>query len=330
MEKSSDKRIDPSDKRAKVKNEWEKVCTKVILCFITGEEYERKEKTVDEWMDRDARKDELFEQTNLSINPYCLNCKSALVFEHKTFFGHDDQHILFMYGCNHCQKARAFFEDGQEHIPENPKCPKCGALITERVQKGIKKLTIFRYCKACGFDDNYIFYDEEKVEEPDTNFDKDRKRFCLTKEEGENYLRSKRGIESLNALMAEQKERDKDKPFYDQIDKMERLTVIQLKQFLLPKLEVAGFSALIFSKPKIERHVIINFTVEDSKDNREKYDSIQGLRRLMNKLLYNTNWNLMTNGPDYRLGVLSGQLKGLESEEDLLLKVKKRKMPMRS
>lgn len=324
MEKNSDKKIDLSDKKAKVKKEWEKVCTKVILCFVTGEEYTRKEKTIDEWMERDAKKDEFLDKTELSINPYCLNCKSPLVLESKNLFGHDDEHVLFFYGCTKCNKARGFFENGEEYIPEKTKCPKCGTELTEKVQKESKKLTIFRHCDKCGLDDDFV-YEDEKKENPDPDFIKDRKRFCLSREEGQKYLDSKQSLEYFQKFTEEQKGREKDKPLYDQVEKLDKLTVVQLKQLLQPELEKAGYTSLAFSEPKIDRHVIIDFKVEDSKEGRVKYDSIQALKRVVRSILDNTNWNLMTNGPDYRLGVLSGQLKGLESESDLLDKIKNRK-----
>lgn len=324
MEKNSDEKIGSSDKKAKIKREWEKVCTKVILSFVTGEEYARKEKTINAWMERDVKKDEFLDKTELSINPYCLNCKSSLAFESKNLFGHDDKHVLFFYGCTKCNKARGFFENGEEYIPEKPQCSKCGTKLTEKVQKENKKLTIFRHCGKCGLDDDFIFEDE-KEEKSDPNFIKDRKRFCLSKEEGQKYLDSKQSLEYFQKFTEEQKGREKDKPLYDQIEKMEKLTVVQLKQLLQLRLKKAGYISLAFSEPKIDRHVIIDFKVEDNKEGRAKYDSIQELKRLLRNIFDNTNWNLMTNGPDYRLGVLFGQLKGLESEEDLLYKIRKRK-----
>jgi predicted nucleic acid-binding Zn-ribbon protein len=229
-----------------------------------------------------------------------------------------------MYRCSNCRKARAFFENEEEYIPEKPKCPKCGTIFAEKTRKKAKELTIIRHCNNCGLDDNFVYEDEEK-EKPDPNFDKDRKRFCLSEEEGQKYLYSKQSLKYFQKFTEEQKEREKDKPFYDQVEKMEKLTVAQLKQLLQPKLAAQGYTSLVFSEPKIDRHFIIDFKVEDNKEGRAKYDSIQALKRLLQNTLYNTNWNLMTNGPDYRLGVLSGQLKGLESEEDLLHKVKNRK-----
>jgi hypothetical protein len=129
----------------------------------------------------------------------------------------------------------------------------------------------------------------------------------------------------LSHLLEEDKKKEAQKPLYDQLEAIEKLTVVQLKQLLQSKLEKDGYTSLVFSEPKIDRHVIIDFSLEDSKDGRVKYDSEHQLKKLIEKTLYNANWNLMTNSPSYRMGVLTGQLKGLEAEEDLLSKIKRRK-----
>ncbi|MDD4111034.1 MAG: hypothetical protein PHS54_05770, partial [Clostridia bacterium] len=46
--------------------------------------------------------------------------------------------------------------------------------------------------------------------------------------------------------------------------------------------------------------------------------SIFDLKKLLNNSLKKTNWRLMSDGVNYRLGFLSGRLKGYEGEEDIL------------
>jgi len=55
------------------------------------------------------------------------------------------------------------------------------------------------------------------------------------------------------------------------------------------------------------------------------YDSRRQLRKIIRKSLEGVNWNLMSDGISYRLGILSGSLKGFENEEDLVTLVKSRK-----
>ncbi len=74
---------------------------------------------------------------------------------------------------------------------------------------------------------------------------------------------------------------------------------------------------LQFSKPEIERFVVIPFTIEDTDSKREEYDSRSKCKRIINNTLEKTNWRLMSEGIDYRLGYLTGKLKGYENEEDI-------------
>lgn len=311
-----------SDPKQRIRYEWEKVCTKIILSFVSGEEFARKEQAINEWMKRDEQRDEFLESTTLAINPDCLKCGTNLNFDDKHLYGSDDERVIFFFSCPNCKKKRAFFDNCEEYIPQKPKCEKCGLLLKEKVEKKGKKLTILRHCTNCGFDDDFIYGDEEKHADP--NYEKDRARFCLSEEEGKKYLDFRFKLDGMKDLMEEVRNREKNKSFYDQVAKIEKLTVSQLRNILVPELKKEGYSSLFFAEPKVERNVILDFKVEDTKNGRVEYDSKNQLKKLMRKLLYNTNWNLMTNGPDYRLGVLTGQLKGLESEDDLLNKVKKR------
>jgi len=60
-----------------------------------------------------------------------------------------------------------------------------------------------------------------------------------------------------------------------------------------------------------------------AKTKRQEYDSKNNLKKLIKKILEKTNWRLMSEGIDYRLGYLSGKLKGYENEEDLIKIVRK-------
>ena len=66
----------------------------------------------------------------------------------------------------------------------------------------------------------------------------------------------------------------------------------------------------------------VPFTIQDSKTGRESRTSKYDLKRILKKIFKDTNWRLMTDGVNYRLGVLAGRLRGYESEEDLLKLVK--------
>jgi hypothetical protein len=75
---------------------------------------------------------------------------------------------------------------------------------------------------------------------------------------------------------------------------------------------------LLFDRPEISKYIIVPFTVQDGDSVRKDYDSERVLKRIIKKVLEGTNWRLMSEGVDYRMGYLSGRLKGYEHENDLL------------
>lgn len=67
---------------------------------------------------------------------------------------------------------------------------------------------------------------------------------------------------------------------------------------------------------RIRKQVVVGFTVQNSRG-RPEYDSRNGLRKLISGSLEGTNWRLISEGITYRLGYLSGRIKGYETEEGL-------------
>ena len=59
------------------------------------------------------------------------------------------------------------------------------------------------------------------------------------------------------------------------------------------------------------------FTVQDTGYKRKDYDSTRKLQKLLKATLETTNWRLMSEGTNYRMGYVYGRLKGYEREEDL-------------
>ncbi len=107
------------------------------------------------------------------------------------------------------------------------------------------------------------------------------------------------------------------------MDKIKKLTFVQLKNLLSPILEKAHYINLEFDNPDIGKDVQFVFTVNDSNDTRQELASEADLKKLIKKTLEDTNWRLMSEGIRYKLGILTGRLRGFENEEDLLELVKR-------
>lgn len=114
------------------------------------------------------------------------------------------------------------------------------------------------------------------------------------------------------------KEREKNEELYDKVAKIKKLNIAQLQALVGPIIEKSGYLKLEFEKPVIDRHVVISFTAQDAKTDREEYSSKVELRQLLEKALAETNWRLMSVGISYRLGILSGNLRAYETETELI------------
>ncbi len=308
------------------------IMSKMLLDFRLlsekGERWVNKEKRIQEWMDRDQVKDELYESAEPMDNVTCLTCQSVMRAAHKHLYssGIDaPDKVLFMYECPRGHlPMRAFFHDGKEWIPKRDRCPKCTAELKVDLKNTKTKFISTFTCPKC----DYRKVDEMKRlsterEKEDKDFEKDRERFCLTEEQGKKYIDEKFNLERIGKLVERWKAEEKDKDLYDAVAKIKKLTFIQLKNLLSPVLEKAQYINLEFGNPDIGKDVQFVFTVNDSNDTRQGFASEADLKKLIKKTLEDTNWRLMSDGVNYKLGILTGRLRGFEKEEDLLELVKR-------
>jgi len=167
--------------------------------------------------------------------------------------------------------------------------------------------------------------EEENRKERDREiFKKYRGEFCLSGDEGEEYIMSLNGVKELSEFVDGMKKREVD-PDYQKAMRLEKLTVVELEKLLKGILVKEKFINLVLDKPMIDKYVIVPLNVQDGDSLRGEYDSVHRLQRVLKKSLEGTNWRLMSLGVDYRLGYLSCKLKGYEQEADLIQIVKVKK-----
>ncbi len=123
--------------------------------------------------------------------------------------------------------------------------------------------------------------------------------------------------------MDEIKEKEKNKDKYDAVAKLKKLKIIELEELLIPVVEKAEYIRFQLKDPEIGKDVVVPFAVYEKKADREEYDSKKTLEKLIKTALADTNWRLMSDGVNYRLGMLEGRLRAYEREEDLLKLVEK-------
>jgi hypothetical protein len=306
--------------------------SQMFLYFENGERYRNKSARIQEWMNRDEKRDRFYESATPPTNIPCLVCGREMSVSSKIFdLGWDKKpdRVLFFYDCilNHVPR-RGFYDDGEEYRSKPDECPKCKSDMGERIAKreSPEELVTECICPKCGHVEKSVFDLREKPKEepvPDPDYAKDRERFCLSDEEGGKYISWMVNLKELTKIMEKHKEKEDNKEVYDEVAKLKRLKIIDLEELLVPVLEKEGFKKFQLKDPEITRDVIVPFVVHDSVSGREDRVSTTLLNKLIKKTLENTNWRLMTDGTNYRMGMLDGRLRGYEREEDLLKLMKK-------
>lgn len=312
---------DKNEPVAKIKKDFfEKCVIPISMYFIKGDRYHNKEKTIQEWMERDMAMDKKLENATEPSGVRCINCSSSKIKcisrDLMSYINGKDA-VLFMFQCEKCGKRRAYWENGKEWDPKPNPCPKCSEeLEAAHIRKDNAIETIYS-CPKCGYKEVETMDLNVKEEDVDPAFESNRKKYCLSSEEGSEYIAQKGRMDALKNLTDGWDERDKNKELYDAVEKIKKLTIVELEKLITSTLEKAGYTKFQLSSPEIGKDVIVPFGIYDSKSDRPEMSSEYDLKRLLKKTLEDTNWRLMSDGVSYRLGFLTGRLKGVEGEENI-------------
>lgn len=301
-----------------------KTFCEVYLYFVKGGRYAKKDEKIKEWMDRDKERDVKLAN---AIEPEIVRCScgSRMELTMKTLMtGLDVDRVLFLFRCPSCRKGRGIYNNGEEHVSPHERCDKCGGKNEIKDSRKGDIITTRMKCMECGYEktDTLDMKIEKTEEVVDENFERDRERFCLSSKEGFDYLDYRRNMEELNKIMKKEEEKKAHKEVYDQLKNLKQLTINDLENTLSIALKKEGYIKLELLNPEIGKDMIVPFTARDAKSDRVEYDSRHGLRKLIDKILFDTNWRLMSDGIYYRMGFLSGKLKAIENEDDLVELIK--------
>lgn len=300
-----------------------KIASHLSIYFQKGERYLEREKTINEWMEKDRKLDEQFEKTT-TPEAICQFCLKEMELFDKTLniaWKKDEiDKVVFSFRCAECKIGKEIDEFGkvENYIPW--KCPKCSRKMECTSKRKGRKISTKDHCLHCGYEKEDTFelgkYEPipEINPEEEKQFRIDKDRFCLTSEDGTKYREGKESLKRLTEIVNQSKQKKEDEK---KLSEIKKLKVLEMEKVLLKTLENSGYIRLTLGKSEIIRDVIMDFTVHDEKD-RSEYDSKQKLRRLIKASLEGTNWKLMSEGLSYNLGVLSGRLRGYQHEEDLL------------
>lgn len=292
----------------------------IRLYAIRGERFLNKKRTIENWMETDKKRDELFENAVGPESVTCLTCGRLMYQISKDLWTNIDKpdRVLFMYECplKHVP-LRAFYDDGEERRFSPDICSKCGQEMTSSCDKQKNKLIFINTCKGCGHEDRSEIDTTKKEEKIDDDFVKDRERFCMTAEEGDKYIDGKYKLKGTSEIFAKMAEREKNKDAYDKVAQIKKLKIVGVEELLGPVLEANKYIRFKLGEPVISKDIVVSFSVHDSED-RSEPQSVGNLSKLIRKTLEGTNWRLMTDGVNYRLGMLTGRLRGYERDDDML------------
>lgn len=309
------------------------------LMLVQAQEYKRKKETLKKWVDSDRIKQEKYDSCIEPSNISCPKCNSvmrATKTKHLEDYTNKPLRVMFLFRCTKCKHQEWVYDDGEIRKSEPTLCTKCKREIEVAVKKNkSEKIIVWtRKCKACGHieteTDNLEENHKEYLQKEQRNkelLEKYRNAFCLSDEEGKKYLFEIEAMEYAKQVREVVKAKY-DNSAYQQINSLNKLTVIKLEKLLTKVLEQSNYTKFSLSSPDIGQSVIVSFTVQDENSTRRENASRSDLERLLKNTLENTNWRLIGN-VDYRLGFLSGRLRGYEHEDELFNLLNKKKTPQK-
>lgn len=306
-------------------NVFKRRIAEVVVYYIKGDRYRNRSAAINLWIDKDRKRQEKEDDTLPPTDINCDFCVIPMKSVHKSLHHFDEPlRVLFFFDCPKCNKSKAYFDNGERYIPKPDLCEKCGSEVKRsHSQKGEVYTTITK-CTSCDFVEKEVDdfkksreESEEKEKQERALLKKYRAKFCMSDEEGGKYASHIIQLEQIKNMEDERK-RKTDDPRYAKAKQLKKIPVLELEKLLAETLYKLGYANLQFDKPELERFVIVPFTVQEVNSKRSEYDSRNGLRRIIKDLLEKTNWRLMSEGVNYRLGYLKGKLKGYEREDDLV------------
>lgn len=308
------------------------------LFVKTGERYRIKEETIRKWIDGDSAEQSKYDDTPEPTGIRCSNCNNLMhcTYKHLENFMNEPLRVLFFFECLNCKRRKSIYENGEEDIPKPELCPKCNKEVASKHTREGNIITWITSCPSCGFKETDIDdFDKKAAErkqreqEEKELLEKYREEFCLTDEKGKEYIEI---IEKLKyaEVVKEEEIKKYDNAYYPNSLKLKKVNIVDLEKLLTEPLEKEKYIKLSFDKPEIGEFFIIPFNVQDADSSRKENISTSTLQKLIKDALEDTNWRLMSEGVHYRLGYLSGRLKGHDREEDILELAGKKKEPQQS
>lgn len=207
----------------------EKLLVPLGLYFIKGERYRRRDETIQQWIDRDKERDRKVERAVEPRGIRCLGCSSTMECTDRDLQENLDNnsHVLFFFTCPECGKHRAYWEGGEEWEPRPVPCPKCTAHMDLTDSRKGDIITTVYTCPNCQYTETSKLDLKEKTanESVDSNFEADKKKYCLSDKEGLEYVQQSNLMRSIVEKMKDKKEHE---AAYEMAAKVKKLAIADL------------------------------------------------------------------------------------------------------
>ncbi len=305
------------------------------LFVIKANRFEKKKETIQKWMEEDKLKQDKQDYTPTPEGAHCPLCNASMYFNSSKHLDYTLDspliRMMFLFKCSKCEKQQWVYDDGEIRVSKPDLCPKCNKELNVAGSRKAKVITTLYKCKGCGYSKKDVLdlakSDEEhkkwqevqskKEEEGRKLLAKYREEFCLSDEKGKEHVETLEATEVANEIHEEEKQKY-DNSAYQTAVKLKRTSIIELEKLLTEAAEKEKYVKLTLEKPEMSQFVIVPFSVLDAISTRRQNISEDTLKKLIKDALEDTNWRLMSDGIHYRLGYLSGRLRGYEHEEDLV------------
>lgn len=305
-----------------------------MLYMIQALRYRNRAATIAEWFESDRLKQDKQDNTPVpKVN--CPECGTAMTDDgSRHLVDWDDDkpmRVLFTFNCPKCKKREGVYDDGEIYVSKSDFCPDCEEKLEVKSSKKNEVITTNYNCKHCGYfkkdvwdlkksDEEHKQWQEEHAKEELEDrqlLEKYRAEFCLSDEKGKEYVETLEAMEVAHEVK-EEVLAEMDTPAHEKLLSVNKIAITDLEALVNKALEESGFTRLSIGEPDIDHHVLVPFTVQETKPKRRDRESISDLYDLLKTALKDTNWRAPKDLISYRLGFLSGKLKGYESEDDLL------------
>lgn len=238
--------------------------------------------------------------------------------------------VFFFFECDTCNVRKAIFENGEEWVHKPDLCKKCGSELKHDFRDEGKYEIWETICSGCSYRKVEKTDWEKKKREDELEKKRDqellatyRSRFCLKKEAAEEYINAFDELAFADQVY-EYELQKLDTPEFEQTHNLKKLSITEVENTVNKAIVEASFGRLVSKEPEMDPYVEIDFSVQDMNTSRNQKESSQQLEDLLVKILKPTNWRLRDR-VQYRLGFLTGRLRGYERDEDILKYLSKHK-----